>query len=155
MQYAHQRLVVHRDINPANILVTADGVPKLVDFGIAKLLGAGPAVTVAAERMLTPAYASPEQMAGVVVTTASDVYSLGMVLPELVAGSPARGDLDNIVNKSLEADAGSRYGSAAQLAEDIQRYLDGLPVTARKQTLLYRTARFVCWPGRGSCWLSR
>lgn len=143
VQYAHQRLVVHRDIKPANILVTEDGVPKLVDFGIAKLIGQGPAVTVIGERMLTPAYASPEQLAGEEVTTASDVYSLGVVLRELLADVSLQGDLHSIVGKAVEPETARRYGSAAQLAEDIQRYLDGLPVEARSQTLLYRTARFV------------
>ena len=141
VQYAHQRLVVHRDIKPANILVTGDGVPKLVDFGIAKLLGSGPEVTLAEERMLTPAYASPEQMAGAEVTTASDVYSLGLVLRQLVAG--VGGDIETVVGKALEEDPGRRYGSAGQLAEEIQRYLDGLPVEARKPTAAYRMARFV------------
>ncbi len=82
VQYAHQRLVVHRDIKPGNILVTAEGVPKLLDFGIATILsaeayspGAEPTVTV--QRMLTPQFASPEQLRGEVITTASDVYSLG------------------------------------------------------------------------------
>jgi len=143
VQYAHQRLVVHRDIKPANILVTGDGSPKLVDFGIAKLIGQGPALTAVGERMLTPAYASPEQLAGEEVTTASDVYSLGVVLRELLAGVTAKGDLENIVAKAVEPEAARRYGSAAQLAEDIQRYLDGMPVEARSQTLMYRTARFV------------
>ena len=109
VQYAHQRLVVHRDIKPANILVTDDGVPKLVEFGITKLIGQGPAVTVAGERMLMPAYASPEQMAGEEVTTASDVYSLGMVLRELVAGVSARGNLDNIVGKAFGGGTGRRH----------------------------------------------
>ena len=91
VQYAHQRLVVHRDIKPGNILVTADGVPKLLDFGIATILsaevyspGAEPTVTV--QRMLTPQFASPEQLRGEVITTASDVYSLGMVLYKLLTG---------------------------------------------------------------------
>ena len=91
VQYAHQRLVVHRDIKPGNILVTAEGVPKLLDFGIATILsaevyspGAEPTVTV--QRMLTPQFASPEQLRGEVITTASDVYSLGMVLYKLLTG---------------------------------------------------------------------
>jgi len=91
VQYAHQRLVVHRDIKPANILITADGVPKLLDFGIATILNpetASPAAdpTITALRMMTPQFASPEQLRGGAITTATDVYSLGVVLYQLLTG---------------------------------------------------------------------
>ncbi len=93
VQYAHQNLVVHRDLKPGNILVTPDGTPKLLDFGIAKLMDASAkaaaelALTRINDRVLTPEYASPEQILGQNVTTTSDVYALGIVLYELLVGT--------------------------------------------------------------------
>src|SRR5262249_24878524 len=90
VRYAHQRLVVHRDLKPGNILVTIEGTVKLLDFGIAKVLSAKDAgespETVTLARMMTPEYASPEQVNGASITTLSDVYSLGVVLYELLTG---------------------------------------------------------------------
>ncbi len=92
VQCAHQNLVVHRDIKPSNILTTKEGIPKLLDFGIAKVLNPGmPAdmtLTQRELRMLTPDYACPEQVKGLPISTASDTYSLGAVLYELLSGRP-------------------------------------------------------------------
>jgi serine/threonine-protein kinase len=178
---AHRSLVVHRDLKPTNILVNATGDVKLLDFGIAKLLDpVRPAnQTGAAGRLFTRDYASPEQVRGDAVTTASDVYSLGAVLYGLLTGvaahrfdedtpahieevicsvEPARpstiaanarvrrvlaGDLDNIVLKALSKDPGRRYGSVERFAEDLDRYLRGLPVSARADSRTYRAGKFV------------
>ena len=91
--YAHRNLVVHRDLKPANILIMADGTPKLLDFGVAKLISGDPAALrtlTAASRPFTPGYASPEQVRGQPITTSTDIYSLGAILYELLSGEPAQ-----------------------------------------------------------------
>jgi serine/threonine-protein kinase len=160
VSYAHQNLVIHRDLKPANIRVTAEGEPKLLDFGIARLLDPETAQTdnqtMLAVRAMTPNYASPEQLRGERMTTASDVYSLGVVLYELLAGKKPGfrkdgeadlkkldADLDNILFKSLRLEPERRYSSVGQFSEDVRRYLEGLPVRARKDTLGYRASKFV------------
>lgn len=169
VQHAHQRLVLHRDIKPGNILVDADGEPVLLDFGIAKVLDHTEARSETATLAFTPAYAAPEQQVGRGLTTATDVYGLGAVLFEVLSDSnlaelrvqsgalPApstlvadpqrarvlRGDLDRMVAKAMHPEPERRYASPAALAEDIERYLSGRPVLATPDSLLYRTRKFL------------
>lgn len=176
--YAHSRLIVHRDLKPSNILVDDDGCVHLLDFGIGKLLdseGANDGATRLGVRAFTPDYGSPEQLRGDLVTTATDVYSLGVVLYELLAGrrphrrepghsleqavitldppppsrvaaQGARGldvDLDAIVLEALDKNPAERYPTVAAFAEDIERYLRGDPVQARRGSRWYRTGKFL------------
>jgi non-specific serine/threonine protein kinase/serine/threonine-protein kinase len=159
VQYAHRNLVVHRDLKPANILVSAGGVPVLLDFGIATVLDAAPPAArgltaTAAPAWFTPGYASPEQMEGRSVTTASDIYSLGIVLHQLLAGHrpdqandpemrTLQGDLRSVSLMATRHEPEARYASVDQLAEDIRRFMGGLPVRARTATWWYRSRRFV------------
>lgn len=127
VQYAHQHLVVHRDLKPANILITADGEPRLLDFGVARMLGDPETdaleVTAPALRRLTPRYASPEQLHGRPVTTASDVYSLGVILYELLTGLHpfqadvgSRSDLERAVRTRDPTPPSAAIGHAARAA---------------------------------------
>ena len=172
VSYAHSNLIVHRDLKPANILVTADGQPKLLDFGIAKLIDGSSQRTKTGAGAMTPEYASPEQVLGAPITTASDIYSLGVLLFELLSGArlypltagpldlaraitiePPRplsshggrhfdNDLRNIVHVALRKEPEHRYASADLFSEDLRLYLAGYPVMARPVTPAYRIAKF-------------
>lgn len=208
VEYAHRNLIVHRDIKMSNILVTSEGEPKLLDFGIAKLLDHSSEKTQFTRtgmRLMTLEYASPEQLQGGQITTATDIYSLGIVLFELLTdhkpfkfknSSPAEienvicniipkkpstvineihntllkdgekitispetvstsrrenfqkikkrlnGDIDNIVLKAIKKEPERRYSSVEQLSEDIRKYFAGLPITAQKDSALYRAKKF-------------
>jgi serine/threonine protein kinase len=209
VEYAHRSGIAHRDLKPGNILVTSEGTAKLLDFGIAKLLRAAEDQTACITRtglyLLTAEYASPEQVRGESITALSDVYSLGVILYELLTGhrpyrihsrlfhevvrviseepptrpsmavslleegfgarneppvtvtpemvSRARnaspnelrrqlsGDLDNVLLKSLSKEPLARYRSAGQMSEDIRHHLEGEPVLAVGDTLLYRIGK--------------
>jgi serine/threonine-protein kinase len=170
--HAHANLIVHRDIKPSNILVTRDGTVKLLDFGIAKLIDGGTggvhtALTAEGSRAFTPEYAAPEQVRGDPVTTATDVYALGVLLYGLVSGrhptaegcrttadelralfevEPARlghGDLDNVLAQALRKDPRERYQTVGALGDDLNRYLRHQPVSARRDSLAYRTRTFM------------
>ena len=146
MQYAHQNLVVHRDLKPGNILVTAAGVPKLLDFGIAKLLESDVDVTMASMRLMTPACASPEQVRGEPITTATDIYSLGVLLYELLTGARPYQftalTAEEIRRLVCETDP-KKPSAVRRISEDLGRYLQGLPVSARGDSAWYRTRKFV------------
>jgi eukaryotic-like serine/threonine-protein kinase len=169
VDYAHRHMVIHRDLKPPNILVTPEGEPKLLDFGIARLLDTDDDSehTERGQQALTMAYASPEQIRGEGLSAATDVYSLGVLLYQLLLGRrpfdhiesahlvpnailagqmrPPEGiphDLKCIILKAMRRETTARYQSVRELADDIQRYLDFRPVQARRGQLLYRARRF-------------
>lgn len=154
---AHRALVVHRDLKPSNILVNGDGHVKVLDFGIAKLLDES-ADDASQIRMLTPGYGSPEQVSGEPITLASDVYSLGVILRQLVAGqrppprirgvwhSWPRGvprEVRWIFDKSTAENPDSRYRDSLEFSEDLERYRRLQPVRAHPPSGWYRTRKFV------------
>ncbi|MEW5685538.1 MAG: serine/threonine-protein kinase [Pseudomonadota bacterium] len=138
-QYAHGRLVAHADLKPGNILVDRAGRVRLLDFGVARLIGDD---DVDVEVPMTRAYASPRRQAGEPPTIADDVYALGVVLDGLVAEA-GDADLAAIAAKARAESEAARYGSAAEVLADLDRWRDRLPVKARPQTVAYRAARFL------------
>lgn len=171
VQYAHQNGIIHRDLKPANILVPDDGVPRVLDFGIARRTTPEPGITMAGQFAGTLAYASPEQVSGDpdLVDTRSDIYSLGVILYQVLTGrrpydtersltgaitnitksdpepmrhvqpgnQPAGDELGTIVIKALAKDSAGRYQTAGELKADIENFLAGRAVTAKRESTLY------------------
>ena len=173
VSHAHRRLIIHRDLKPSNILVDASGQPKLLDFGIARLLDETGDPTRTVDGLLTPNYASPEQLRGATQTTATDIYSLGAVLYKILTGrsphesdthtsqvveviagtreipAPSRlnpklpADLDYILRKTLRTEPEERYASVDAFANDIRAFLWSRPVEARSGDAWYRSRKFL------------
>jgi eukaryotic-like serine/threonine-protein kinase len=171
VSYAHRNLIIHRDLKPGNVLVTQEGIPKLLDFGVAKIL-ADEAQNEATTMMpFTPLYASPEQMKGEALTVATDIYSLGVLLYVVLSGrhpygsgegnpaafwgtlertpTPLRqgnrelpADLEKIVMMALRKEPERRYATVDALCEDIRDFLRGFPVQAAPDTFTYRFGKF-------------
>lgn len=172
VEYAHRHMIIHRDLKPANILVTPSGDPKLLDFGVARLLDVEEDTGEPAGQALTMAYASPEQLRGAGLGAATDVYSLGVLLFELLCGTPPfdgtkdpgelreeilQGrypvptdrdgsrlprDLAAIIGRAMETEDSRRYESVRALADDVLRFRSQRPVKARGGGFLYRAGRF-------------
>ncbi len=187
--HAHRNLIIHRDLKPSNILVNNSGEPKLLDFGISKLLDSDETAektSFTALGALTPEYASPEQIKGETASTATDIYSLGVVLFKMLTGNlpynfndksnaeilkiiseeepykpsltvnrseqinpqsaicnpQLKGDLDNIILKSLRKELELRYKTVEEFSADIWRHLDGLPILARPANFTYQASKF-------------
>ena len=167
--HAHANLIVHRDLKPSNILVKADGSVKLLDFGIAKLAGDeidSAAITVDGGRVFTPQFASPEQARGETITTATDVYALGVILYMMLSGNHPTGldggtaahvvrqlleveptplkprDLGAIVGKALKKDPSERYQNVESFADDLGRYLRHEPVSVARDPAFYSARKF-------------
>jgi tetratricopeptide (TPR) repeat protein len=149
--YAHRNLIIHRDLKPSNILVRASGEPTLLDFGIAKILDAAGDDTRTQERLMTPDYASPEQLRGAAHSTATDIYSLGVVLYRILTGrlpgdnsKPALPrDLEFILAKALRKEPEERYSSVEAMADDVRAFLEWRPIRARSGDAWYRTRKFL------------
>lgn len=180
VRHAHENLVIHRDLKPGNILVDQSGDIKILDFGISKLLEEkDTSLTQTGARLLTPKYAAPEQIKETNITTATDLYALGIIFYELLAGVPPfnfedasqheiehiilqndpsapssrvdtaklekafRGDLDAIVLKAIRKEPELRYRVANDFLNDLENYRKGLPVTARQDSVQYRSKKFL------------
>lgn len=143
VEYAHGRFVVHCDIKPRNILVTAEGEVKLLDFGIAQRLEEERANREDGIRFFTPAYAAPEQAKGDPITAATDVYQLGLVLRGLLAETAPHPELTAIVDRALRESPADRYPTAEALRRDVDDFLASRPVAAFGASLPYRARKYV------------
>lgn len=147
VQFAHQNLIIHRDITPSNVLVSRDGHVKLIDFGISKPqeTTAGPLLRAgSADRMsYTPGYAAPERTRGGAANTLSDIYSLGKLLGDLVRAEERTPELDAIIATASASDPAERYPTVDALVEDLANYRSGRPVTAYDGSASYRVRKFI------------